>query len=99
MRSSPTATISPFNTPTALAMVGHTEVRIYRKPRVAILPTGDELVQVQERPGQHQIRNSNAWAVATQVQRAGGVAEIVGIARDNYDSTRELVERGFEADL
>jgi molybdopterin molybdotransferase len=82
-----------------LAMVGRDRVHVCRKPRVAIIPTGDELVEVYERPKQFQIRNSNAWALAVQVERAGGIAEIAGIARDNPAATRALIERGLECDL
>jgi molybdopterin molybdotransferase len=82
-----------------LAMVGHRCVRVFRRPRVAILPTGDEIVEPGEQPGAVQIRNSNAAALAVQVQRAGGVPEILPIARDNCESTRALVARGLEADL
>src|SRR5262249_53445676 len=52
-----------------------------------------------EQPLPFQIRNSNAWSIVVQVQRAGGDAEILPIARDNYDSTRELIERGLQTDL
>jgi len=83
----------------AMAMVGLSQVSVFRKPRVAILPTGDELVQVEESPEAFQIRNSNAWSLAVQVRRAGGEPSLLGIARDNYESTRSLVEKGLEADL
>lgn len=83
----------------ALAMVGREAVAVYRQPRVAIVPTGDELVDVDRTPEPFQIRNSNAWSLAAQVARAGGAAEILGIARDNYESTRELVEQGLDSDL
>ena len=82
-----------------LAMVGRECVQVFRKPRVAILPTGDEIVEAGEKPATHQIRNSNAWSLAAQVERAGGVPEIQPIARDNHDSTRAAIERGLEADL
>ncbi|HEY1757284.1 MAG TPA: gephyrin-like molybdotransferase Glp [Bryobacteraceae bacterium] len=83
-----------------LAMVGRECVQVFRKPRVAILPTGDELVEAAERqPEPFQIRNSNAWSLAAQVERAGGVPEILPIARDNYESTRSLIDRGLDADL
>jgi molybdopterin molybdotransferase len=82
-----------------LAMVGRECVQVFRKPRVAILPTGDEIVEAGERPAPFQIRNSNAWSLAAQVERAGGVPEILPIARDNYESTRSMIERGLEADL
>jgi molybdopterin molybdotransferase len=82
-----------------LAMVGRECVQVFRKPRVAIVPTGDEIVEAAERPEPFQIRNSNAWSLAAQVERAGGVPEILPIARDNYESTRAMIERGLEADL
>jgi molybdopterin molybdotransferase len=83
----------------ALAMVGRECVSVHRRPRVAILPTGDEIVEAGERPQTFQIRNSNAWSLAVQVRRAGGIAEILPIARDNYESTRGLIERGLGSDL
>src|SRR6266404_2384907 len=83
----------------ALAMVGRECVSVYRQPRVAILPTGDEMVEVGEQPGDSQIRNSNAWSIAVQARRAGGIPEILPIARDTYESTSGLIERGLDADL
>jgi len=82
-----------------LATVGCTRVVVYRRPRVAIVSTGDEIVEVGETPGAHQIRNSNAASLAVQVCRAGGRPEILGVARDNYESTRAQVRQGLEADL
>ncbi len=82
-----------------LAMTGRECVQVYRKPRVAILPTGDEIVEAGETPLPFQIRNSNAWSLAAQVARAGGIPEIQPIARDNYDSTRASIERGLASDL
>jgi molybdopterin molybdotransferase len=80
-----------------LAMVGREQVRVFRQPRVAILPTGDEIVEPGTKPQPHQIRNSNAWSLAVQVRRAGGIPEILPIARDTPDSAP--IERGLEADL
>ena len=82
-----------------LAMVGHVQVNVFRRPRVAILPTGDEIVEAGAQPGPVQIRNSNAAALAAQVRRAGGVPEVLPIARDNYESTGALVARGLDADV
>jgi len=82
-----------------LAMVGRTEVRVFRRPKVAILSTGDEIVDVGETPGPVQIRNSNAASLAVQVRRAGGDPQILPIARDNYESTSALVAQGLEADV
>ncbi len=83
----------------ALAMVGRECVEVYRKPRVAIVPTGDEIVSASERPEPFQIRNSNAFSLAAQVERAGGTPVILPIARDNYESTHWLMDRGLENDL
>jgi molybdopterin molybdotransferase len=54
---------------------------------------------VADTPLEHQIRNSNAYSLAVQVPRAGGVPVVLGVARDNAASTRELVAQGLEADL
>jgi molybdopterin molybdotransferase len=82
-----------------LAMVGRECARVYKRPRVAILPTGDEIVEAGQQPEPFQIRNSNAWSMAVQVARAGGDPKILPIARDNYESTRGLIEQGLEHDL
>ncbi len=82
-----------------LATAGYTSVLVYAKPRVAILSTGDEIVDVADTPLEHQIRNSNAYSLAVQVTRAGGVPVVLGVARDNVESTRELIAQGLEADL
>lgn len=82
-----------------LAMVGRERVQVFRQPRVAILPTGDEIVEAGEKPLPHQIRNSNAWSLAVQVRRAGGIPEILPIARDSYEATRASIEQGLQSDL
>lgn len=82
-----------------LAMVGRPRVRVFRKPDVAILATGDEIVEVAETPREYQIRNSNAQALAVQVMRAGGCPRILPVAPDTYAGTRELVEQGLKSDL
>jgi len=82
-----------------LAAVGKNAVAVCPKPRVALLATGDEIVRVNETPREHQIRNSNAYSLAAQVTRAGGVPVILPVARDRYEDTLGLVERGLEADL
>jgi molybdopterin molybdotransferase len=73
-------------TPAAIAMlagVGKGFVYVYRRPRVAILATGDELVELDCEPGVGQIFNSNSYALAAQVREAGGEPHLLGIARDN----------------
>jgi molybdopterin molybdotransferase len=88
-----------FSETAVLAMVGREQVQVFLEPRVAIIPTGDEIVEAGETPLPHQIRNSNAWSLAVQVRRAGGVPEILPIARDSYESTFASVKKGLECDL
>ena len=82
-----------------LASTGHSAVQVYRKPRVAILATGDEIVEVDQTPAAHQIRNSNAHSLAAQVERAGGEPVILPIAPDTEPETRALIEQGLGADM
>lgn len=82
-----------------LATIGQSEVRVFGKPRVAILPTGDEVIPVEATPEPYQVRNSNAHSLAAQVLRCGGTPDLLGIARDEYSHTRELTERGLASDL
>jgi molybdopterin molybdotransferase len=81
------------------ASVGCASVRVYHKPVVAILATGDELVDVEEQPGIVEIRNSNSYSIAAQVKRVGGEPLILPIARDNETSVREAVAAASSADL
>lgn len=81
------------------ASVGLQSVPVFRRPEVAILSTGDEIVEIGERPGPHQIRNSNSYSLAAQVQEAGGVPKMLGIARDEAAHLRGLIERGLKHDL
>jgi molybdopterin molybdotransferase len=82
-----------------LAMLGHTHVWVYRRPRVAILSTGDELVEIHEQPGPGQIRDSNRHALAAQVARYGGIPIQLGIARDTVEDLRAKLRGGAAADL
>jgi molybdopterin molybdotransferase len=82
-----------------LAAFGRTSVRVFARPSVAIVATGDEIVEVHQQPEEFQIRNSNAWSLAAQVTRAGGVPRILPVARDNPEHTASVVEQGLEADL
>jgi molybdopterin molybdotransferase len=83
----------------AAASVGQSWLPVFRRPRVAILSTGDEVVEVDARPGPHQIRNSNSYSLAAQVQLAGGEPKISTIARDEAQHLRSLIEQGLECDL
>ena len=82
-----------------LASFGFHRVMAYRRPSVAIIATGDEIVEVHEIPEEFQIRNSNAWSLAAQVTRAGGIPEVLPVARDTVDHTRATIGKGLAADL
>jgi molybdopterin molybdotransferase len=82
-----------------LATFGHTHARVYRKPMVALIATGDEIVEVEESPEDFQIRNSNIYSLAAQVARGGGIACLLPVARDTEAHTREIIEQGLTADL
>jgi molybdopterin molybdotransferase len=82
-----------------LAATGRAQVAVCPKPRVALLATGDEIVPVTEKPREFQIRNSNVYSLAAQVSRAGGVPLILPVAKDEYEGTLVLMERGLQADL
>lgn len=78
---------------------GAASLAVFRKPRIAILPTGDEVVAVTEQPAQNQIRNSNSFSLAAQVTLAGGEPLQLPIAPDEPQRLRELILEGLEADL
>ena len=83
----------------AAAAAGKAEVRVHRRPRVAILSTGDELVEIAAEPGENQIRNSNSYSLAAQVKAAGGDPAQLAIAPDQREPLRRLLEEGLAADL
>src|SRR5947209_6698786 len=81
------------------AAVGKPTLSVYAKPRIAILPTGDELVALETQPAENQIRNSNSFSLAAQVIAAGGEPVQLPIAADQPTRLRELISRGLETDL
>lgn len=82
-----------------LASLGKTAVTVFRQPIVAILPTGDELVEPGMMPEPGQIRNSNAAMLAALVSRANALPRYLGIARDTPESLRPLIREGLKSDL
>jgi molybdopterin molybdotransferase len=81
------------------ASAGRSRVLIHAKPRVAVLSTGDEVVDIDIPPGPYQIRNSNSFSLAAQIQAAGAEAVVLPIAPDEHGRLRELVIEGLESDL
>ena len=81
------------------ATCGRAELAVHKRPVVAIVATGDELVELDEAPGERQIRNSNSYALAALVQASGGVARRIGIARDTREDLRARISEGMKCDV
>jgi molybdopterin molybdotransferase len=81
------------------AQVGAPTVFCHKKPRVAILSTGDEVVPVTETPGPFHIRNSNTISLAAQVHLAGGEPSPLGNALDRVDDLSAKIEQGLRSDI
>jgi molybdopterin molybdotransferase len=81
------------------AACGRAELSVFRRPVVAIVATGDELVELDLPVGEQQIRNSNSYGLAAMVGGAGGRAERLAIARDLREEILERVLKGRESDL
>lgn len=82
-----------------LASLGRTLVSVHRRPRVAVLSGGDELVEPDELPGPGQIVSSNSYSLAAQAREAGALASPLGIARDTPEDLERLFRSGLEADV
>jgi molybdopterin molybdotransferase len=82
-----------------LAGIGRSSIRVIPTPEIAILSTGDEVVEADQTPAEGQIRNSNGPMLQAQVRRAGAVPRYLGIARDELDSLVPLVRQGLQAPL
>ena len=80
------------------AQVGGVRLECAQRPRVAILSTGDEVVLIDESPGEFQIRNSNSVSLAAQVRIAGGQPVVLGNAADRIEDLGEKIERGLKED-
>jgi molybdopterin molybdotransferase len=81
------------------AQVGAAELLCGRRPRVAILSTGDEIVSITEKPGHFHIRNSNSVSLAAQVLLAGGEPVPLGNALDRVDDLSAKIELGLKEDI
>jgi len=79
-----------------LASFGYSSVRVGRRPRVAVLSTGSELVEVSTRPSAAQIRNSNTYTLAAYAAQAGAVVDRLGIVKDTPEATRDALTRASD---
>jgi len=83
-----------------LASFGHARIIVSRRPRVALLSTGTELVEVEQTPGPSQIRNSNTYSLAGYAEAAGAEVIRAGIVPDDFDATRDAIAAATsEADV
>ncbi len=81
------------------AQVGAADLQCFAKPRVAILSTGDEVVDIGETPGEFQIRNSNSVSLAAQACLAGGEPVLLGNAADRTEELQAEISEGLKADV
>lgn len=82
-----------------LASLGRAKVKVIRRPVVAVLATGNELIDVGEPPSDSRIYNSNTYTIAASVLRYGGIPKVLGIARDTFEDLEGKIKRGLESDL
>ena len=82
-----------------LASLGMTVVPVIRKPVVAVLATGNELVDIFEQRPLSKIYNSNTYSLAAEILRYGGIPKILGVARDDMSELTEAIHRGLDADM
>ncbi|WP_353096979.1 gephyrin-like molybdotransferase Glp [Tissierella praeacuta] len=79
-----------------LATLGRTMVKIYSKPKIAILATGDELVDIDQIPKEGKIRNSNSYTIAAQVKKLGGEPIILGMCNDKIKDIKDKLKSSLE---
>ena len=82
-----------------LASLGEAKVRVYRRPVVGILSTGDELLQPGDPPAPGKIYDSNAYSIASMVEEAGGIPKRLGIAADTVEALTAKLREGLDADM
>lgn len=82
-----------------LASLGYAEVKVVRRPVIAIMATGDELVELGQSLPPGKIYNSNAYSTAAQVLRYGGIPHILGIGADNREALSKMIVKAMDADM
>ena len=82
-----------------LAALGISEIKVFREPHVAILATGDELIEIGQKLAPGKIRNSNAYSLYSQVLQTGGIPLVLGIAKDNKRELERKIKKGLSADM
>lgn len=82
-----------------LAILAKSFVLVHQRPRVAILSTGDELADLDEKFDENKIVNSNSYGIAAAVQEAGGIPLLLGIGRDTPESLKDKISQGLGCDI
>lgn len=82
-----------------LAELGRARVSVLPRPTVGVLATGDELVPIEQTPGEGQIRNSNQTMLLAQISRSQAIPHSLGIARDDRDELRSRIQAGLNCDV
>jgi molybdopterin molybdotransferase len=81
------------------ASVGKSRLQVFVRPRIAVIATGDEIVELDAKIASTQIRNSNSYSLGLQIQQAGAEPVLLPIAPDEARRLRELIEQGLQSDL
>jgi molybdopterin molybdotransferase len=81
------------------ASVGKSQLQVYKRLRVAVLATGDEIVDVDTAPGPTQIRHSNSYSLAVQIRNAGAESILLPTAPDDPEKLHSLIKEGLKSDL
>lgn len=82
-----------------LAALGKASTRVYQKPRVVIMSTGDELVDIKTNPGPGKIVNSNSYSLAAQVLECGAIPVMLGITKDKKSDLEKKFKQALNADV
>jgi len=82
-----------------LAMLGFAKVSVFRKPRIALFSSGDELLPPEAPLEEGKIRDSNSYTLAALIEEAGAEVIRLGVAKDNYDSVKDLLEKAVELEV
>jgi len=80
-----------------MAGLGILEVPVHKRPRVAIISTGDEVVPAEQNPGPGQVRDINSFTLSAFCEQIGAEPFILGLCRDNFDQLRNMLEKGLGA--
>src|SRR3989338_6479382 len=82
-----------------LASLGMSSIKVYRKPRVAILATGDEVIEIDKELATGKLRNSNTYTLYSQILKCGAIPKNLGIAKDKPDQLEKSIRKGLDCDI